>query len=329
MPTGLNNREWALLIWMAVALVLMLISRDLRHSLATVVKALLAAKIVGLFCATAAYVFVLVMLGRSLSLWTNALIGSTVLWFVGVALIMVMRSTRVSEETGFLRQKLIQAVGLAALVEGFANLYVFPLVIELILLPILFLLAGMAALAELKDEYVDVRKPLNKLLSLVGIGFLIYAVAHVASDVSGAHLGSALPKCACACRACLSPARAAVVAHRAELTGDLRSLAMPVWLTVGLLPFIYTAGLMIAYETAFLPIDLCHWADARARRRAKLVLLLGVHFRARRLGEFRAPWPYRLVREPNVRAARRVIREFCRTPSPESMASVSHSGGGS
>lgn len=316
MPTVLNNREWALVIWLVIALLLMLCSRALRHSLATVLKAFLAPKIIGVICAMAAYVFVLVMLGRSLGLWTTELIGSTVLWFVGVALVMLVRSTQVSEQTGFLRKKFIQVVGVVALVEGFANLYVFPLVIELILLPVLILLAAMAALAELKDEYEEVRKPLKTILSLVGIGFLVYVAVHIASDVSGARLGSTLQKCACACRTCPNPARAAVVAHRSELTGDLRSLAMPIWLTVALLPFIYVVGLMAAYETGFLQIDFCHWADAHARRRAKLALLLGVNFRARRLGEFRAPWPYRLVSEPNLRAARKVVQEVCSVPLP-------------
>jgi hypothetical protein len=207
------------------------------------------------------------------------------------------------------------SVGLAAVIAGYATLYVFPLVVELILLPMLAAVAAMIVVAESKDEYEIVRKPLKSLLGIAGVVFLVYVTAHLASDVLGAHLGRALPTCSCACRLCpTSAARAAVIEHRAALDADWPGLALPIWLTGGLLPFIYVAGLVIAFESAFLLIDFCPCEDTAAKRRAKLALLLGVNVRARSLGEFRAPWPTRLVREPDLRSARDVVRQFRRNP---------------
>ena len=46
------------------------------------------------------------------------------------------------------------------------------------------------------------------------------------------------------------------------LAVDLCKLALPVWLTVGLLPFIYLLGLGIAYEMSCLRIELSHLGEA-------------------------------------------------------------------
>lgn len=169
----------------------------------------------------------------------------------GGAMLIFLGSTRVSEENGFLGRTSRRAVGIAALVEGLVNLYVFPLAIELLLVPLLAMLGGMVALVAYKDEFKMLRKPLNAVVSCIGIGILVCVLGRVISDWSSAHLAE-----------------------------DLRSLALPIWLTIGLLPFIYVLGLVIAYESSFVRIDLSHMGDALARRRAKLALVVGVNFRA-------------------------------------------------
>jgi hypothetical protein len=231
----------------------------------------------------AAYVIALVLLGREIGLWTSDLIAATVVWFVATAMVLFLKSTRVSEETGFMRHTFRHAVGAAVLVEGFVNLYVFPLPVELILEPTIFLLVATAAYAEAthKEEYGDALKLFNFMIASIGLAFLVYVVIHVLSDWSGSSLAT-----------------------------DLRELALPVWLTVGLLPFIYLLGLGIAYEASFLRIELSPLGNARSRRRAKLALFLGVNIHARWLGGFGPPWPYRLADKPGLAEARAVVREF-------------------
>ena len=139
------------------------------------------------------------------------------------------------------------------------------------------MLVATAAYAEVtdKEEYAGVLKLLNFTIASIGLVFLVYVFVHVLSDWSGSSLAT-----------------------------DLRKLALPVWLTVGLLPFIYLLGLGIAYEMSFLRIELSHLGDARSRRRGKLALCLGVNIHARWLGEFGPPWPYRLADNPDLAEAR-------------------------
>lgn len=281
----MNNREWALVTWGVVAVIAMLCSRDLRSSIASLVRTFFGPKIFIPILIFAGYMSGITMLARSFGLWSTDLLGSTTLWFVVGGIVLFVRSTGVSEQPDFMRHQFRRAVGVGAFLEAFVGLYVFSLPVELVLLPALALIAAMAAVAEMDEQYATTRKLLQGLMAFASVAFIIYSAVHVA-DASGAHLAD-----------------------------DVHKIVLPVWLTIGALPFIYVLGLYAAYEMSFLRIDFCHWADTRARRRAKLALLLGVNLRARPLGSFGGPWPGRVVREPSLEAARRVVRQFRVSPS--------------
>lgn len=280
MPSVLNNREWAVLIWLVIVVVAMLLNRDLRLSLKSLALAFVTPKLLGPIIVFAGYIFALVILGREIGFWTDDLIGSTVAWFVAGGIVLFMRSTNVSEKPRFIRHQLRRAVGIAALLEPFVNLYVFSLPVELFLFPLLALIVVMSAVADTKEEFAQVGKLLRGVMAVASVCFIAYVAIHLA-NASGSHLA-----------------------------GDLRKLALPIWLTVGGLPFIFWFGLLMAYEMSFTRIDFCRWADERARRRAKLALLLGVKLRAERLGAFDSFWAGRVVREPDLSTARRVARQF-------------------
>jgi hypothetical protein len=92
-------------------------------------------------------------------------------------------------------------------------------------------------------------------------------------------------------------------------TNTLLQLALPVWLTVGFLPYVYAVALYADYETAFKRIK--RFAETRsARLRAKLVLFSGLHVRARELHVFTGPWQQRLAVAPTFKDARGVIKAF-------------------
>lgn len=286
MPDVFTNREWAMLIWSAVLLIFVLgwaQTRPLIRDILRVLGQLLGQpKILALLLGFATYVGCLVLLAKAVGMWRTDLAGTTSLWFVVSGLVLLFQSTRVSEETGFVGHTFRRAVGIAALLEGFGSLYVFSLPVELLLIiPFVVIVSALAALADVNDQAAPAGPPARRMLALLGIGFLAYVSIHVASDWSGPHLSQ-----------------------------DLRLLALPLWLTVGVLPFIYVAGLLMAYEQSFMRLTFYSWADRRTIQRAKLALLAGVNFRARRLGYFTAPWPYRLLTAPDFRSASRIARQI-------------------
>jgi hypothetical protein len=62
--------------------------------------------------------------------------------------------------------------------------YVFRLVVELVLVPVLFLLAGLLVVSQLKEEYKPVERLVSNATALFGAGVFAYAGYSIYSDWS-------------------------------------------------------------------------------------------------------------------------------------------------
>ena len=197
----------------------------------------------------------LVWCGAHAGLWQDDVFTETVVWFTTTGLVLWANAHRVTEQRRFVPQTLAQIVGLTVFIEGFVNIYVFALPIELVLVPLLTVLVMTTALAESAARLASVAKLGNVLL--VGIGLVLLGCVAIRlavgfGSVDWAHIG--------------------------------RLLMLPVWLGLGVLPAIYALGVYMAYDNAYRRINL--FAENTecgkgARRRAKLALVLGTHLRAR------------------------------------------------
>jgi hypothetical protein len=87
--------------------------------------------------------------------------------------------------------------------------------------------------------------------------------------------------------------------------------ALPIWLTVGALPFVYLLALLSSYEQVFL-----HMRFANDRRpatwRVKLALVLSLHVRLHAVHSFAGKYPGELVRAGSFSEARRVMADWVR-----------------
>jgi hypothetical protein len=284
----LNGREMAAAIWFAIGLTVCLTRSDLRPGIGGLAVALTRAKLFATLLLMAAYVGVIIVLAARLGAWDPGLAGATVAWVLGSATVLLMNAIRHTHESGYLRRAIVQSAGVAVLIEGLVNLYAFPVYVEFFTLPALALLAATAAFADGKPEYASVRRLINVLLGTVGFSFTLYATIRLATSLSGATLAQ-----------------------------HARSVALPVWLSLALLPYTYVVGLLGAYEMAFLHIGFCHDATPQARRRAKLALLLGVGPHAHRLASFTGPWVRRLVTAPSLGAASKIVTDLGAAREPE------------
>jgi hypothetical protein len=250
----LNNREVALLVWIAIAIAWMISQSDMRGSLWALIKAffkpMILITVIGYFAWTAGLVYLATRDG----LWSWELIGDAVIW-IGASFALLFHS----EDGHFLRRKAAVALRATILVEVFVNLVVFPLILELALVPFLTFLALLSAFSGLKPEWEPVGKLVDTLLTWIGIGLLAYVGMKLAEDPG-----------------------------QIDRTTALRFL-LPVWLSLGILPYIYLVALYAGYDGAFRRINF-NSEDRSTRLRAKWILIKRCRLRAARLGEFRGPW---------------------------------------
>jgi hypothetical protein len=170
-----NNREIASVAWIVVAIVWALVKApDFRASLSALFKSLLSPKLALPLLGMVAYVAGLAFVGSRVGLWDGPLLSDTLAWFLFTGFGLFGAATRVFERRGSFGAVLRAAIGITVLVEVFINLYVFQLLVELVLVPVLAVVVGMSVVAGTKDEYAPVKKFLDGLLGIVGVALITF-----------------------------------------------------------------------------------------------------------------------------------------------------------
>jgi hypothetical protein len=273
----LTNRELAFLVWLAFFAAWGLGRRDTRESLADVLRSL-RGKVAGLLAGYAIYIAVAVLIAQRLGLWNVGLLTETIGWFLLPGLVLLFGFTRVHKERNYYWRTLVSVIGLAAAIEFYVNLAEFPLAVELLLLPALVLLAALSALAGLKSETRPAKRFVDALLTIVGVAILVGTGVWLADHWN--------------------------TLDKTELA---LSFALPIWLTLVVLPFVILLSLYASYETTFARIDHATKDDPQARRRAKVALIGSFHVKNRGLHGFDGLAALELAEAKSWGEARRII----------------------
>jgi hypothetical protein len=275
----LNNREIAVLFWLAVVVVVAVSRRDLRPSLVAVIRAALARRIVTWFVAMAAYVAGLVYLGYRLDLWSPSLLKDTIIWFIGPAVVLFFNMTKAGEG-GFFRRAAVATVEVTAVVAFALNVFVLDLGWELVLQPVVAILVMLSAYSATDEQYAPAKKLADGLLVLIGLVVLAVTATKALHHWRDVDLG-----------------------------GLSLDFVLPIWLTLGLLPFIFALGLVSAYELLFLRIGFAAPSD-HVPLSVRLGLIAGLGLRIRQVRAFTHPWYRRAAAAKSWREALAAARQF-------------------
>ena len=293
----LNNRELAALILVSIAILWGLSKTSVRKSFGGVVKAFLQLQILLPLVAMLAWVGLEIWVGARLAFWNTALAKGTILWTLGSAGVLLFNCAQIDSDGGgvhFFRRTILTTVGWAAVVDFFVNLYVMSLPAELVFQIVVAVTVMLVAVAGQKPEYKSVKVFCEWVLAL--IGFALFALA----------------------------ARQVYLHwHQLDARELLLDFALPVWLTVGFVPFLYFFSIYVAYDAVFRRIGLKKATDA-SRWRWWLALLSVLHFRSGTVRKLAGYWYFtrKLGEAQTFSAARGVVTEFLDTLSSTEQAKV-------
>ena len=221
-----------------------------------------------------------IAIATQISLWNTDLALSTVVWTVGSATVLYINCVKAAEKPDFFKRIMLGALAVTVFVEFFMNLYVFSLPVELVLQLAIIILAVVAAVTGARMQDEKIKNTCEILLGLILLWMLFYSVRQT-------------------------------YLHWEQI--DKQSLylelGLPVWLTLGIIPYLFLFSIVLAYDSAFKRINALD-AQATAKWRASVTLLCTFHVRFRDLNGFSAYWFNSLAKAANFRAARKVIREF-------------------
>lgn len=219
MESGLfNNRELASLLWFA-GLASWLLVRHRRSTLDAVRKLAGAFRpVLPHFALYGIWIGVVVAAGSRVGLWNVGLLKATVLWALLSGIGLLASTMDALKRRRWFWRVLISTIGATAAVELFVNLKSFPLAVELLLQPVIFFALVVPVVAR-DPEHRPVRVVAGWTSALIGfaaVGWTALGLSRQWSELDLGQLGA--------------------------------EAALPVWLTVGALGFLYPFTLYMAYE---------------------------------------------------------------------------------
>ena len=279
----LSTREQASLILLCIFVISVLFRSEVRESIPGLICTFLKRSILLSLFLLFMYISLEVWIGYRLGWWNSKLVKDTVIWAVVSGLVLLFKGTlEANKDPHFFRNTASATIAPTVYITFFLNLTSLSLIAEVFLQFIIAILAVMSIYTHARDEREDesVRKLCDGILALALFLWLVYTVFYVFE------------------------AWAQIDGHQLFL-----EFALPIWLTIGLLPFLFALSLYVAYEYPFRLINdetnvcLIRW-------RARLALFIKLHFNSRRIVKFRHYWIKRLVNTNKFSEACDVVREF-------------------
>ena len=247
-PGMLDNREIAILIWIAGLLALVLSKPKLRKPFGGVIRVLFDRKLLICWIAEIGYIAAIAFSLWGWGLWSLDNLKATIIWFFTAAVVMTVRIGSDDPQRSHLRKAVRDGFAATVLAEFLVNLYVFPIVVELVILPVMVVLGAFSVMVDLKEEHKQLRGCRDAVFTVIGGGLLIYISYRIWHDFDRV--------------------------FRAETLVDF---LLPLLMLILFLPFMYMLAAFIVYEATFTRLRIL-MRDDRLRRFTKRALLAQCRF---------------------------------------------------
>src|SRR5690606_19823013 len=236
-----NNREIALLFWIALIVLAVLLSK-LRKSLVPIFKILTGKMFLIIFSLIGAYLYGIILLLQNLEVWQSSNLKDVLFWLFSVGLILVFKINE-AKSNAYFKGIFLSAIKWTILLEFIVNLYSFSLLTEIIILPVLVFLAMTQAVAEMDEKHKVVSKFLQNVIAIAGLSIFSYSLYKT------------------------------IVNFDDVLTfQNLVSFLLPSTITVLFIPFVYFLALYSTYESYFIHLDFMTVKKDKVKETKKLIL---------------------------------------------------------
>lgn len=280
----INNRDLALYIWGALFCVYALSHKAVRKTFLEVLKTLNQGFVKITFLLMLIYIGGLLFLFSKAGLWNTLLLKDTVYWFIGTAFILFVNLNNVHRDENFFGKLFLDTMKFTAVITFIINFYTFGFWVEFLMLPVIFVLVGMRVVAEQKPEFKSVYQVTSSVLAFFGICIAISIVSQLLTN-----------------------------SQKLFTLQNFEAFRLPLLLTMCYMPFLYIAGLVIAYDAPFHYIDVSSKGDKALARFAKWKIFALCHLNLWKLRRFvKVNPPIKFMSLRNKDQVRDLIREFRR-----------------
>jgi hypothetical protein len=278
----LTTREIATILWfIPVAAVTWWKLPGIRAPIRSVVALVLQRVFIIPAAVFTAWMLIAIYIASQWGVWSLTNLKDTLYWLVP-GYILLFGAVNAATEERFFRRRIRDAVGLSAFFAFYLSVVTLDLWLELLLVPVLTILSLMAAVGGVTlggSTALSARAGnlARNIAGLIVMGLVVYTTIRLVQ--SGG------------------------TTDWAELA---RSLALPAWLTLWAIPFVWVWSVVVEYDSALRHMRISA-PDGRLAWKSVLALIVSFRFRLSALHRFAGRWPHDLVTAKGFRRARDVI----------------------
>ncbi|QJB68921.1 hypothetical protein [Parasphingorhabdus halotolerans] len=237
--TQLSNRQLAIIIWIVFAIALMCLKSELRQSIGRFIKAFFQPKLIATFGSAILYVTGNVACLKLIGLWSFEQLASTIEWTLTFAFVAMFEVIGRSNDDRVFRKLVRDLFTFTVVFLFITEMHSFSLLVEILILPIVIVIAGVSAVAELKPEHKQLHGWLQNILIAAGSGAFLYSLIKTFTE-----------------------------RETISVLGVALDFSLPILLSLLFLPFLFLLSRYIAYESAFTSFG--HWLENTSlKKRAK------------------------------------------------------------
>ncbi|WP_075996636.1 DUF3995 domain-containing protein [Salaquimonas pukyongi] len=260
---ALTTRDYAVLIWLTIAISVLSIYPAVRSGAVGVLRAALTPKLSAIFLTYALYVGAACWIGYRFGFWSPSDLKATIVWVLFTGTILLGRAIGQPYKTKFFTGIVRDNFRMILIVEFMVVAYTFALWKELLLIPWFALLGMLQAASQNKPEHKNVESLVSWLL-VISVVLLIVAFAKITLDTHGAIFN----------------------------LSTLREVLLPVWLSIVSVPAFYVTYCFARWEQARIRINLKSYHSDEVKGHAQRLF--------RRLLFFRPDLCFQAVRQFNA-----------------------------
>lgn len=257
----LNNREIAICIYIGILAILFLKKKDIRESVINLLKIFFSDKLRIVFELNLIYFLSSLLFLAIIDYWDISLLKGSILWFLFTSIAFMPKIFMESEKEDFIKNIVISSLTIVVLLEYLSNLFVFDLLLELFLQPVLFTIVAIIAFSETDSKYAKVKTLFEWVLSILGLIIIIFATYNLFENI-----------------------------ELVFTIDNLKEFTLPPILTILYLPFIYFLALYAKYEYYFVKLNHIN-KDNPLNSYVKYKIVLFCNVRLRKLIRFTKDYP--------------------------------------
>ena len=222
-----NTREAATAFWLVVVAVFIVFHRSTRPSAVGVLKALAKPVLLAPLAVAALYAGVEIWALQRVGLWSAVNLKTTILWLVTFAFVTMFKMATAKDRRASIGKITRDVVSVTVVLVFITGLHAFPLIVELIALPLVTVIALTGEVAKHRPEHAAVARLLGCMTAAIGFSYFGFSLLMTVEQW-----------------------------QKAATWTTVSEFVIPVLLSLGFLPFLYGWRTYVAYNSMFATIGI-------------------------------------------------------------------------